>query len=237
MVIVLMASAIAATTTMAIALRSYNIYVNGTRQSLADRAKEAAESGLNILIESLNKEHPEWLVESYDGVGSWSIRRAATGGCRESVERNPEVSGTSNTYSNGTEGRYRLTSYTFNGNNFYGGVGSFEMEGEIRSSNNDLLASAKVYQSMSIIAKGCDELPGETDETNSIWPGIYVNSHIHRYQGAEAIIKGSSPRKAAEILCASVDCVTNSLAADWSSDFPRTPKAGDFQMPNSQEPP
>ena len=62
MVIVLMASAIAATTTMAVAMRSYNNYVNGTRQSLADRAKEAAESGLNILIESLNQDHPEWLI-------------------------------------------------------------------------------------------------------------------------------------------------------------------------------
>ena len=40
--IVLMASAIAATTIMAVLIRSYNSYVNGTRQSLAD--KEAAES-------------------------------------------------------------------------------------------------------------------------------------------------------------------------------------------------
>ena len=69
-VVVLMVSAIAATTTMAVALRSYNIYVNGTKQSLADRAKEAAEAGLNILVESLNQEHPEWLIETYDGDGN-----------------------------------------------------------------------------------------------------------------------------------------------------------------------
>ena len=43
------------------------------------------------------------------------------------------------------------------------GVGSFEMEGEIRSSNNRLLASAKIYQDMSIIAKGCDALPGDNN--------------------------------------------------------------------------
>ena len=55
-----MASAIAATTITAVLIRSYSSYVNGTRQSLADRAKEAAESGLNILIESLNEDHPEW---------------------------------------------------------------------------------------------------------------------------------------------------------------------------------
>ena len=88
--IVLMASAIAATTIMAVLIRSYNSYVNGTRQSLADRAKEAAESGLNILIESLNEDHPEWLIEPYDGDGNWSIIRTA-GGCRESVGSNPTV--------------------------------------------------------------------------------------------------------------------------------------------------
>ena len=144
--IVLMASAIAATTIMAVLIRSYNSYVNGTRQSLVDRAKEAAESGLNILIESLNEDHPEWLIEPYDGDGNWSISRGATGGCRESVESNPIIEGISNTYSDGTEGRYRLASYTFNGNNFYGGVGSFVMEGEIISSKNNLLASAKVLK-------------------------------------------------------------------------------------------
>ena len=184
MAIVLVASAIAATTTIAVAMRSYNSYVNGTRQSLANRAKEAAEAGLNILIESLNQDHPEWLIEPYDGDGSWSISREATGGCRTSVGSNPTIEGTSNTYSNGTEGKYKLAKYSFEGNNFYGGIGSFEMEGEIRSSNNKLLASAKVYQDMSIIAKACDALPGDTSDQDSLWPGIFVQSSIQNYRGA-----------------------------------------------------
>ena len=45
LIVVLIASAIAAITTMAVAVRSYNSYVNGTRQSLANRAEEAAEAG------------------------------------------------------------------------------------------------------------------------------------------------------------------------------------------------
>ena len=236
MAIVLVASAIAATTTIAVAMRSYNSYVNGTRQSLANRAKEAAEAGLNILIESLNQDHPEWLIESYDGDGSWSISREATGGCRTSIGSNPTIEGTSNTYSNGTEGKYKLAKYTFQGNNFYGGDGSFEMEGEIRSSDNKLLASAKVYQDMSIIAKACDALPGDTSDQDSIWPGIYVQSQISDYEGAETIVKGSNPKKAAEILCASDDCVTYSNRS-WSSDFPPSPTAGEFDMPKAQEPP
>ena len=231
MVIVLMASAIAATTTMAVAIRSYNNYVNGTRQSLADRAKEAAESGLNILIESLNQDHPEWLIEPYDGNGDWSINREATGGCRTNVGSNPTVEGRASTFSNGTEGRYKLARYSFHGNNFYGGVGSFEMEGEIRSSENKLLASAKIYQDMSIIAKRCDALPGETNDENSLWPGIFIKSTIQNFRSSKAIMKDTDPEKLAEIICAT-DCVSGK----WNSDNPK-PTIGDIELPKSQDPP
>ena len=70
-VIVLMASAIAATTAMAVLIRSYSNYVDSTKQSLADNAKEAAEAGLNILVESLNQDHPEWLIEPCAGNGNY----------------------------------------------------------------------------------------------------------------------------------------------------------------------
>ena len=233
LVIVLMASAIAATTTMAVAIRSYNNYVNNTRQSLADRAKEAAESGLDILIESLNQDHPEWLIEPYDGNGDWSISRNATGGCRTNIESNPTVEGTTNTFSNGATGRYRLSRYSFNGNNFYGGVGSFEMAGEIRSSGNRLLASAKIYQDMSIIAKRCGALPGDTSDENSLWPGIYILDKIENYRGAKALIKGSEPEEAATIICAESNCVSGI----WDSNYPPSPAFGDIELPQTQEPP
>ena len=231
--IVLMSSAIAATATMAVAIRSYNYYVNSTRQSLADRAKEAAESGLNILVESLNQDHPEWLIEPYDGNGNWSISREATGGCRSEVGNNPIVEGTSNKFSNGTEARYKLTKYSFHGNNFYGGVGSFEMEGEIRSSNDKLLASAKIYQDMSIIAKRCDALLGDTSDENSLWPGIYILDKIKNYRGAKALIKDSEPEEAATIICAESDCVSGK----WDSNYPPEPTFGDIELPKTQEPP
>ena len=234
MVIVLMASAIAATTTMAVAIRSYNNYVNGTRQSLADRAKEAAESGLNILIESLNQDHPEWLIEPYDGNGDWSINREATGGCRTNIGSNPKVEGRANTFSNGTEGRYKLARYSFHGNNFYGGVGSFEMEGEIRSSENKLLASAKIYQDMSIIAKRCDALPGETSQEDSLWPGILIGSQIDRFVNARAYLKGSDPMRPAAVTCTQ-ECVKDT--DDWESEFPPKPTIGDPVEPPAQEPP
>ena len=239
LVIVLMASALAATTTMAVALRSYNSYVNGVRQSLADRAKESAEAGLNILVESLNQDHPEWLIEPYDGNGSWSISREATGGCRTNIGSNPTIEGTSHTFSNGTEGKYKLAKYSFHGNNFYGGVGSFEMEGEIRSSENKLLASAKIYQDMSIIAKRCDALPGETSQEDSLWPGILIGSQIDRFVDARAYIKGSDPLRPAGFMCAQECLPTEALkrATKWQSDFPPEPTIGDIVKPEAQEPP
>ena len=243
MVIILAASAIAALTTMAIAMRAYNGYVNGAKQSLADRAKEAAEAGLNILIESLNQDHPEWLIEPYNGDGDWTINRGATGGCRTNIGNNPTIEGTSNTYDNGTEGRYRLVQYSFHGNNFYGGVGSFEMEGELRSSENKLLASAKVYQDMSIITKRCDELPGENTDEDSIWPGIYIDNKLRRYKNVRSIVKGTEPEKAARILCGRANCGMKPRSggrppSGWSSEYPPwPPKQGDIEMPRAQEPP
>ena len=47
MVIVLMASLIATVSTMAIAMQAHNSYVNSSRQSMAKRAREAAESGFS----------------------------------------------------------------------------------------------------------------------------------------------------------------------------------------------
>ena len=232
LVIVLMASAIAATTTIAVALRSYNSYVNGTRQSLGKRAQEAAEAGLNILVESLNEDHPEWLIEPYNGDGKWSISRTATGGCRINAKENPTTEGTSNTYSNdGTEGRYKLSKYSFKGNHLYGGVGSFEMEGEIRSSSNKLLAYAKIYQDMSIIAKPCNALPGETGDQKKLWPGILIDNKIERFVNTRAYIKGSDPMKPAIVMC------TQECKGVWESDFPPEPTIGDVEKPKARKPP
>jgi len=233
LVVVLMASAIAATTTMAVVLRSYSSYVNGTRQSLSDRAKEAAEAGLNILIENLNQDHPEWLIEPYDGNGDWTIRREATGGCRTTIESNPRTEGTSNTYSNGTEGRYKLARYSFQGNHFYGGVGSFEMEGEIRSSDNKLLASAMIFQDMSIIAKRCNALPGDTSDQDSFWPGVLIGSEIDRFVDARAYVKGSDPMRPARVMCTQ-ECINDE--DDWESEFPPSPTIGDIAQPPAQDP-
>ena len=108
------------------------------------------------------------------------------------------------------------------------------MEGEIRSGKNKLLASAKIYQDMTIIAKACDALPGDAGEHDSLWPGILVNEKIDRYFNARAYIKGSDPMQAATILCLKSPCHDKS---DWSSIFPPEATIGDMEKPPAQEPP
>ena len=201
MAVVLVVSAIAATTSVAVAMNSYNSFVNGRRQSLAEQARETAEAGVNILVEELNRNHPEWLIENYSGTGQWSLVNNQSGGCRLKPGVNPKTEGVSTTFSNGNEGKYKLNKYEFEGNQYYGGKGTFEVTGEIRSSNNKLLASAKVYQDMSILTKGCDELPGDTANQEGIWPAIFIDSEIRRYANTRAIMKGTDPAVPAKVMC------------------------------------
>ena len=53
---VLIASTIAATMAVAVSIRAYTSYTNATKKSLSINARNAAESGLAILIESLNQD-------------------------------------------------------------------------------------------------------------------------------------------------------------------------------------
>ena len=129
MVIVLMASLIATVSTMAIAMQAHTSYVNGSRQSMAKRAREAAESGLAILVESLNQDYPEWLVSDYNGEGLWSRKENGSAGCRTDITGSPTTSGISSQQINGSQGHYRLKSFEFDGTSYYGGRGRFVVEG------------------------------------------------------------------------------------------------------------
>ena len=56
---VLIASSIAATMAVAVSIRAYTSYTDATKKSLSTNALNAAESGLAILVESLNRDYPE----------------------------------------------------------------------------------------------------------------------------------------------------------------------------------
>ena len=108
-------------------------------------------------------------------------------------------------------------------------MGSFEMEGEIRSSNN-LLASAKVYQDMRIIAKRWMLLAKIAAIKIPMAWNFYWQS-IDRFVDARAYIKGTDPMQPAEVMCIQ-SCVKDN--DDWESDFPPTPTIGNVATTSSR---
>ena len=237
---VLIASSIAATMAVAVSIRAYTSYTDATKKSLSINARNAAESGLAILIESLNRDYPEWLISSFDrnDGDKWTPDSLVGSGCNPEIEGNPETRGVTQKLSNGTTSHYELISYKFNGNEFYGGKGQFVVNGIIRSKNGKSIAEAQVIQEMQIMTKTCGTLPGDTTGNERIWPGMFMQT-ISRWGYTDVVQKGTDPLEAATILCPSETCAKDSAKkAFWMSDLPPwPPTVGDIKSPDALSPP
>lgn len=222
LLVILLVALVATISTTALALQAYNAYTNSVRQGLARRAREAAEAGLATLIESLNRDFPEWLIYNYSGSAPWSIVSRTTS-CTPATSNTPSVSGTVSNFS-GREGRYLLRSYTFEGTSYYGGKGRFVMDGELRdSSSNRLLSAARVTQDVTVLAKACNALPGTASNSDALWPGLFMG-RIGAYDRTQVKLKPSSAGESAKpalVLCQSDPCPTTS--GRWNSTFPPAP--------------
>ena len=237
---VLIASSIAATMAVAVSIRAYTSYTDATKKSLSINALNAAESGLSILIESLNRDYPEWLISSFDknDDDTWIPRALVGSGCNPEIEGNPETSGVTQRLGNGATSHYELISYKFSGNEFYGGKGQFVVHGIIRSKNGKSLAEAQVIQEMQIRTKTCGTLPGDTTGNERIWPGMFMQT-ISRWGSTDVVQKGTDPLEAATVLCPSETCANDSAKkAFWMSDLPPwPPTVGDIKSPDALTPP
>ena len=237
---VLIASSIAATMAVAVSIRAYTSYTEATKKSLSINARNAAESGLAILIESLNRDYPEWLISNFEKSDddTWTSRALVGSGCNPEIEGNPETSGITQKLSNGTTSNYELVSYRFNGNEFYGGKGQFVVNGIIRSKNGKSLAEAQVIQEMQIMTKTCGTLPGDTAGNERIWPGMFMQT-ISRWGYTDVVQKGTDPLEPSTILCPSETCAKDSAKkAFWMSDLPPwPPTVGDIKSPDALTPP
>lgn len=237
---VLIASSIAATMAVALSIRAYTGYTDTKKQSLSIKARDAAESGLAILVESLNRDYPEWLISSFDKEDEdrWTARSLVGSGCDPDIEGSPTVTGITKTFSNGTTSNYELESYRFDGNEFYGGKGQFVMNGIVRSKGGKVLAESQVTQEMQVMTKTCGALPGDNTGNERIWPGMFMTT-ISRYGYTEVIQKGTSPPESGTVLCASETCAgKNANASYWKTDFPPwPPTVGDVKSPDALSPP
>jgi hypothetical protein len=161
--LVLIISLIISTGLMALAARSWLGLSGSIRQSQSRQAREIAEAGLAHLIESLNKDYAYLLIKD---LSNWGDNSYASSICTNSMSGTPVTSS-----SIGSNGRYTLMDYDFQGSPFYGGKATIRMRGERLKGDNSVAATAIVEESLEIKPKSCTTSFGEPTVTSG-FPGL-----------------------------------------------------------------
>ena len=159
----LIISLIISTGLMALAARSWLGLSGSIRQSQSRQAREIAEAGLAQLIESMNKDYAYLLIKDWS---NWGDNSYTSSICPNSITGTPATQG-----SIGSNGRYSLIDYDFQGSPFYGGKATIRMRGERLKSNASVAATAIVEQSLEIKPKSCTTSFGEPTVTSG-FPGL-----------------------------------------------------------------
>ena len=152
---------------MASTTRAWLGLTGAVRQSQARSAREVAEAGLSQLIEALNRNHAHLLVVDKD---NWDDPPLFSAICANATSGVPAITG-----SIGSNGKYTLKSYNFNGSPFYGGKADIRMRGEILKRDNSTAAAAIVEQTVEIKAKSCDTSFDEPTTTSG-FPGLLAQT-------------------------------------------------------------
>ena len=72
---------------------------------------------------------------------------------------------------------------------------------------------------MTIIAKSCNSLPGSPDESESIWPGLFMQK-IGDFDRTQVKLKNTNPAQPATVLCTSKETDCRSNSRPWKSSYP-----------------
>ena len=152
---------------MASTTRAWLGLTGAVRQSQARSAREVAEAGLSQLIEALNRNHAHLLVVDNE---NWDDPPLFSAICANATTGVPAIAGTI-----GSNGKYTLESYNFNGSPFYGGKADIRMRGEILKSDNSTAAAAIVEQTVEIKAKSCNTSFDEPTTTSG-FPGLLAQT-------------------------------------------------------------
>lgn len=173
---------------MALSARTFSSLMGSIRQGQSREAREAAESGLAIILKELNRHHPYLLIENCEVTATSGTpdcsgwRQASNGGSfvfRTSICPNaltpPEriLSKLTGDINNG-RGRYRLLNYTFSGDQHQGGVARIKVQGQHLvhgGGSTKVRATAYVEQELSVLPKNCD-VAVNTPATESGFPGL-----------------------------------------------------------------
>jgi hypothetical protein len=148
-------------------LRGSGALIGSARQQRSREALAIAEAGLESTLAALNTTHPYLLTNNHNpAAGScWdaadgcptSTARFPKSICRNMTEDSQRAIPLSGSISNasGVIGEWRVRRYVYAGNQFYGGSGTLSIEGTRLGSNNAVLATSRVEQTVSIKIKDC----------------------------------------------------------------------------------
>jgi len=187
---------------MALMARSYGLLIGTIRQGQNQQAREAAESGLAVILKELNTNYPYLLIndctiENSGGTifcPGWSTDTAA-GGTFEYITSvcpttttPPETlfSKLSATLPGGTSS-YKLISYDFTGDQHQGGTATIRVEGKslhAHNSNIKTTAEAFILQEVNILPKSCSGAQGG-------YPGLLGETINLGNQDVEGDINGN----------------------------------------------
>ena len=186
--LVMIISLIIATGLMALAARSW-LGLSGTiRQSQSRQAREIAEAGIARTLESLNASYSYLLIKSYDSSEAgqpWNDGNYISSVCPDVIFGEPSLSG-----SVGSNGKYTLLSYLFQGSPFYGGKATIRMKGERLHSNNAIAATSIVEETIDIRPKSCTNSFGEPTVTSG-FPGLLGQQVVLRNNDVFGTLSGN----------------------------------------------
>ena len=163
---------------MALMARSFGSLVGSIRQGQNQEAREAAESGLAVILKELNTNYPYLLINDCQITSTsgtpfctgWSTDTAAGGNFEYITSVCPSTTTPPQTLFSklsanlpGSRGSYRLISYNFSGDQHQGGTALIRVEGKSiygSGTASNTKAAAYIQQEVNITPKTCSGAQG-----------------------------------------------------------------------------
>ena len=183
---------------MAMLARTFGALRGANRNQQSKQAQQIAETGIEIMVDRLNRASPHrryLLINCFDQSGANSFASSsscANTGTWSSTSNTVQFPGAVCTSVNtnatsyldafstqGTTttpiGAWRVDSYEYTGNRFFGGLGKLTVTGERQNAAGTVLSTARIVQTMDIRAKPCNQAFGQTG--GIAFPGLLgINS-------------------------------------------------------------
>lgn len=142
---------------LALVIRGASALLGSIRQQQSKEALAAAEAGIEKLLGTLNTQYPYLLANNHPSWASPGFIPANV--CRNMAGTNYALMPTQGTISNSSNkavGQWKVISYNYKGNYYYGGNGVLRVEGtRISPDNGTQLAKSQIEEEFAVKYKDC----------------------------------------------------------------------------------